>query len=1011
MSLRALGTFFSPQLGMTGLTLSLVFLICIATRVVSAGSRSNVPTLNITTYTSSLLQHEFGNYYQSKFTLGQAAYMLYTKLPTDKSKTNLTWVANQIDPQQSKNCTHSAFSDSCLSLFVQSMILKTRMKVTENDKHRVTLYSLPFGWSEFVTFLSYHGEQAINQFVQKGCFADVSLADNGKELVTRDGDCPLVSKSKSLVSVTGTSSVNCFTISWKKRFTIADCITTTGLPQMAMVVGSGAIGGAFSFISRKMLNKFQKSFEDSEAVLRNRLNGLFRTETGFRNQLSDAQSEISRLVTQVERARGAGYDAAKNDLQELHDLLKQELVMKREYFREVRDTYLKDVRAAGVEITNVEHSNKVLFRKIQDLLDRLDFARPETEQQVDYNYRQSIADDIEGCTNELFFLSSRNALHNFERPADLTQYPMKFSCDLNGDTTSEMLAQENVASLENGGKISDGDGLVKAEFKKFPDKLGGDSFKGKVESVGKFSMGSELLRGFFSFAMDLANQALLLMGVQDMINGAVEEVIQFAAKGFKEVLHALHQVSENSYKEYKSSLDLFNEWISTGEANVLCNKYWQKFRERIYQVKSDYEILLSAHQQCKIKRNYTGMEYTNCAFSYVDRVLQEDPRSKYYELANMSPKLSFKDSLVGAYLYECTKSLVLSGRDPEKIANITTAMIKLTRGSIYKAGMLLQWTASTQTKYLLVHGKGSFINNTQAVKDALHIMQNQTSYFLSTFRDYVAPPAISGYLPEFIWKTNPARPPPGATYFQVELFRKNLTSRGYLAPLVWLPVYAPPLSKVGEGNYLREDKSSPSSPFVPPLFQIRHIVNSTNVTDSSLYICAMIPCYYHMCKCTVRTDNIYGDALMKLMAMSNDQRINTGEHLTYRGNKTSRSRLSSSLSRPLGCTLTRKSNTSDEQDAYSCSVLVEYTRKSKRPARGWAGPYANKTNVKDDHGGLVPAGLPLCGKNSLDKGVKCIPGLFIRTYENNGIKFFANATYALNMAPENNTELKMLKAS
>eukprot|EP01135_Chromosphaera_perkinsii_P003835 Nk52_evm10s257 gene=Nk52_evmTU10s257 len=940
-------------------------------KAVGQGQRgSDLTMANISIYTSGE-SNSLPAYLMTKQALSQVALSIFSKLPTDKSKTNLTWIAQQVDyfNPATKKCNESAFADACVNLYSSSVMLSLY-----ND-------TLPFGWNALVTLLAYGGLDKITVFAQYGCVGSVGIARYGRDIVAvPKGMCPSMAdptydSSAMQGRKSADSNVNC----WRSPYSdMSKCIMETGLPETGLLMFVGGVTYARTKYKISVIKEDAKAEkEELEQLLNDRA-------LSFNEQMNAISNKYSKVRQEYESLEYKSSDEAlsiySRPFDESIETLNKEVWKSSKYFAKVE----RGSRKLTKMVEDLKEENIRIAEQIEQAKYDLKFLKLTRVNNDDVRYRQPSAEYIQNENHETKFFSNFEPLvvseeiyfdddekHQGDFCTGDEVYKENWAgdgniCDFNDPLSANAIVEEKLVMNEPSLDLSSA--TVAQMHSLYPSEIGNDevsapisdmtssAFGDIVDSVGVAGLG---------VGAEFLNTFLMLGMAEDMLQSGAKAVIELAGRGFNQTISSIHSIAKASYEEYKDTVDTMAHLMDEMEADVECRNAWEDLQNNIYVVQGDYGILVDAFNQCNVRKNLTGEALVNCTYSFSSTLDKAMHSATYSRIGNLNAGIGWEQSLVGTYLYSCAKFQTIKGYPPDSLAKSVTQMYQIVKKSMFKAGSLMSWIALSKTTYMAANYKGEPYNYTYLIRDSQLIRRNQTADMTCWFRDAVVPPAIYGYMPPSLW-TDYFLYPPAQTYFQINVLHKsNWTEKGYLTPLIWTPEVVAATEdrntwqRDTPSQFLAAQSNSAMRPDTPPSIQQVKLSNVTNVTDSATRICSNLPCMYRTCHCS---------------AFTTDE-----------------------------CNNCRDNPEAGLPPLCDCSLIVEFEFQAHRPARGWAGVYRNNSGQ-----GLIQDKLPLCTIGDVHESARCIPGLFMVSMKNNEIRLFANSTYQLNWVPESNYEKQKL---
>eukprot|EP01135_Chromosphaera_perkinsii_P011485 Nk52_evm10s2415 gene=Nk52_evmTU10s2415 len=997
---------------------------------------SNSPLITIFTSGSS---RDFGTFQTTQKALSQAAFMVYSSLPSDRSKTNLSWVADNLNfySPNFPNCTSSAFESSCLHLYSFALLTADDSMVFRDEKTQEVLFvDIPFTWTTFTAFLAYKGIATINHFSKYGCVNDITISLEGRDLDTLQGTsiCPPVEdelQSGPLKSDNGgrtNENVSCFSVPYGDRFT-GKCFMATFVPEIAPALVTVA-GKTIQYYRAK------KAMETEKATLLENIQSLEGRMERERDYMVEAEGLLQRKIREVdqrrtaierseeglhriERIHGRDYgimeyrrDGGYFEILDKRVKIEKGVKSMRKKARDLR--YLEKEYQSNLELVGDfygeiqrlqslrQHQGYYTYQEFVDArgelqLTTLECFRSEFENHMD-RYADQYIFHCERAYRELYALYVKNPfimlnLETFENAKE--SILLESQCDLRDRVSNDMAAEEQVEqqTVRSGSGFSKSTATVETEAEAFGEKeLGGATVKEGEEaamSLGKTVMGG--LMGFLGFGMEIWNMNMNIGMIQDSIDGAVRQINNYANVRFNHTIDLINQVSQQSYRYYQAESNEITEKLHSLEQSVSCKNAWDEFREKLSVVQTHYDRFSTALNCSRRFDNITdpsGHMYLQCEYDQVAPsgvpVVVKDFET-FRLVANMDG-FSWDQSVVGEFAQECARYSVVSEKMTGwDLGSLLTRYHDMIRNSIYRSGMLMKWASQVSTGYQFLKFNGSsYVDYSAQYNESKYIMVNQTGDFTCWFRDQIVPPAMAPFVPSSWW-TDFGLSPPSSSYFNVEILDPlDFKSKGPLAPLVWEPfVENPQLERISDAeHFIGTMDLSTSREEMKSLTQEEILFGRTrrNVKDISS---------------SSSSPNMEPPAsyLLKLNGTSNV----TDSVLTYCTTLPcfhQTCQCTGTLIAPCTCY---------EQNQCDCNVFISFNRTSAYPARGWAGAYNSS-----DANGYRPAGKQLCSSKDVSADVDCIPGVGITPPEATGsrILLFADMFTKMLIPSVDNEEFK-----
>eukprot|EP01135_Chromosphaera_perkinsii_P005836 Nk52_evm25s367 gene=Nk52_evmTU25s367 len=928
-------------------------------------SSSSSDGLNVTVYTSGGYAN-LPAYITTRTAIAQAALLVYARLPTNKTNTNLTYVAEQLDFRQeyTNYCNSSAFSDSCSSLWSMSYLLNMETG------------TLPLGWTSLVAYLAYKGVDEIYNFSLYGCTGVVSISRFGVSLQTSNVTCPSASSSSTPPSFVSSSqdysTAGCWSAPYLNGFSINCSALIYGLPEAGMVFGYGS--GSLTGLKSSMQNI--DSFTDEiDTTLRASLEtspDSFAQDGGAMQQAANSALQYQMGFTdttnsQVYQSSSAPY------AQSLAQLGGQQSFSQHQ----------SSVRAAVVDFLNTQTSaaaNDVpgtyFYSQIASMANSLGAVKQSLSEgtyrspqyfdfvlktQSSSAYASMALDIVTNCTTVMSDMESAykegdwNLLKSLEFGIQNGMVTGSSPyCNLNYSVDAALLSGQNIYNAANVSLTQSG---VTTESDTYGPNIGGDIVSPNEvdtqEDLFEIGLAASAAGGLMIELGGAATGAIagvfLAQAVVSLIvDSAVNEVIDVASQGFEETLNAINEISEMSYDEYSYTISELNDQLGDLEVDEFCQASWSTFETLQANIVVDMELMNSTYTECKLNQNLTGVDYVKCEYE-MSSTIPPEHLEYFNQLVNLNPELDWSESVIGSFVLDCSKyQAVYNGLGPTDLSSAMYSMYQTGQQAIYQSGMIMQWYYLTDTLYNAVEFNSTFVNNTDDVLSTISIMQNITSDFTSWFRDEVIPPAIAAHFPSSLW-TDFGVDPPSKTRYQIEILDSaTFESMGPITPLVWTPYT--------QSN--AEENPKAASTIKQSSLSFFEVQNSGNITESAIEYCATIPCPYQTCTCSV---------------------VN---------------------STAIEC--------ADNGELCSGTIMVEFTYQTNFPARGWAGPYSENSKTSTLIGQPSGEALRTCTDDDMDSGDLCIPGLYIQNLDGDNVQLYVNGSWGINLVPDDNYERQML---
>eukprot|EP01135_Chromosphaera_perkinsii_P000085 Nk52_evm36s24 gene=Nk52_evmTU36s24 len=906
----------------------------------TADSLVGMSPIPLKVYTTGA-SNSFEKFDLTKKGLASAATAVYTRLPSPvngtKTPANMSWVVNNLKPTLTKNCSDSDLKEACRSLWMTSILLTGTTDPT----------ILPPSWFSFVTVLAVQGADYITHFGQYGCVSNITVSRFGGALAQTLSTCPPVGQESHLnepfvPSLKDDQYDNarnsCHVANWVQDFGDG-CLGKTGLPELLAVVALAKPAMNVYRFREESYRRMKQSVEQMERQLaeENRNHGIIMGL--YEEQLAEAEAHVNAVMEeQVRLGEEEGYAESSGSRNEFRRLI-GDAVMEREGVEERR-------RAIRHQLDYEQYNSQEMSKEYDILFERYYSASATLADQCDLCFRRDRGLNEEMLEMDMAMeeLSIEEVsacsvslymtyLQKMNKPIPEQYRGGKCNLDSRIESTLQQREVSHVQEIEMA-KMGPKSSILETEAKAGMEIGSVDVEESVSKSIGDTILGT-LGMGLFDFALDFANMMLMCGQVEDTVQSSVSQLIQNANSGFNQTIEAIGNLANESYAQYKQTQSVIESDIRQLESAVECESDWATFQNSLNTIDTDMGKLHQAYSICTAQKNLTGNELVTCQNQQASNIGHKH-WDVYGGVANYGEfSQTWGQAEVGKFLLSCAKDATISGSmSPEKLAEYLESMRSLVDRTIRRAGMLLEWTANVETRYSVSIGEGKYFNNTPYVIQAEEIMINQTSDFNAWFRDQVLPPSLSGYFPDSLW-TAYGLTPPGATYFQMEILSKDdyTKSRGFLSPLVWIPedVNDRAIAAVNNGDEATVKKIS--------------LINTQNVTKDLQNYVSTLPCLNVYCEYQFYSSEDYAK-----------------------------------------CT--------EKDPCKEVNVVVTSSMSTSYPARGWAGPYANKTESDDPHP-LVTSGRKLCSSKDLETKDDCIPGVLMRNMEGSELTLFANATYML----------------
>ena len=902
-------------------------------------------TVNETWYTSGTYANK-ELYFYTKQVLTSAALKLYTRLPSNKTGLNATYMMEQINPNGplygGNWCNTSNISDVCTDLLVGTIF------VTGQNQ------TAPYLWVKFVTMLVFEGANYISHFYTYGCIGTFGVSRMGGNIVgIPDGTCPNVTSGDGvdagmLASGTGSSTgstwdevENCFRVVYDESSTTyawTNCLYANPAPYAGLTFAI-----AFTAIVRKRaksnsLSKRDENTENDNSPTEN-YNQFTEQYQGNGNDVSNPANQGSWEANSQCSSRDSVQSDAITDISRGNE----------------NENALKAMEDA--QLQEFEQNLNL------DIIEQLNFDGTGMTIQQPQLKSQEIGDDRE-IESELSSACTSTELNNNAEMAIGVSSCSDICENMSGDNIkSDAIQSETYASNDDVVQTftSSNPGLGEVDTSSplntndaASDILGSDFTE---EAIGE---------NWFDFASVPLNFFMLFSLVDTTVSAGMAQLDSYLEQGFAETMSALQQLSTQMQEEFHSTIDDIDQEINSMDANLDCYNAWVAFRSDLETIDNDYQAMIQNYQTCKVNTNYTGSNYFQCEFDNWQGTVGDTNWQSYTTVGNPS-NTAWEDTEVGQYMYECARFKVISGATPQEVASYLTQTYSLASEAIRKAGNLYRYTAAVLTGYNKYTLNNTHIDYNQQMSDGYYMSINQTASFGQWFLYDLAPPAVTGYLNSSIY-TDLGYAGAAYQYKHVQMLNSSTyESMGYLTPSLWLPVTS---SYQAQGHVV-QGKSIPHTPGTiseessgdPPSLQFMTVTNITNLTYATYQVCSMQNCYHTECECQVTTTEPC-----------------TLEYVTMNGNTTAN---------------------------YTCQFEVLYSYQTTYPARGWVGLYSNDTSVDERY---VAEGMPLCTPNDVNPGDNCISGVIMQMNDNNQVKLWANNTFSMQIPNNTQWEYQQLLA-
>ena len=792
-------------------------------------------TADITWYSTGA-SHSKEAFFLTKQVLSTTALKIYSRLPSNKTGLNVTFLVNSITPSAHNSyCNTSKIRDACEDILEATLIVTKQFKV------------VPSWWTHVVAALTLSDSAHIRHFYLYGCIGNISISQSGIGIMSISSEsCPAVEKvhHESLLKESKTMSYsskqlgnvwNCF----DNTLSAGSCVLENPTIYIAGgLVMTGILGGFAYRRYTQLKAREENAYREIERALEQKMAAAKGRIRDITSEISEADAELNNLYEDLEGditdcpAYRRGFmqgeldgRASMDQMQELIDALDDKLFK-----------FPKQLSEMSTRGSLLKNFNQELSDRVEDLTKISEDVSKYGAEEVGEDMGKIAETDEVGCFDDAIWIES------MQSPIEEVQLgALKCESDM------ESMSGEGVVrdSMAGDPKLVTNQEVVDNFVDKIPE-LG--DLKGKAatmetddvisKSMGEM-VGSQMLIGIGMEALgSFLNTFLMFMVVQDMIEEAVKAIIHVLQKGFQAVGKALSNLAEQEVEQYKSTIQNMEKKIEEMVANLECADAWIDFREKLYMIYEDYKTMSGNLHQCKTVNNFTKSDYFNCEWQKV-HYLQTRNWPVYQELGNTN-KDAWEKSLAGKFVIECSKSTVISGTEPVEAAHRMAYFHDLAVSAISRAGTLYRWTASILMGHSFYYGSG-FLNFTSQVNTGYFITTNQSRSFTAWFTEYVIPPAIAGYVRPTFW-TFQNRTPPAMRYMNMKLIdMSTLNSSGYIQPLVWLPGV-----KTGENMYKAKPQSSGG-----PIHAFYSVTarNVTNATESAYGVCQSLLCFERTCEC------------------------------------------------------------------------------------------------------------------------------------------------------------------
>ena len=908
-------------------------------------------TVNETWYTSGTYANK-ELYFYTKQVLTSAALKLYTRLPSNKTGLNATYMMEQINPNGplygGNWCNTSNISDVCTDLLVGTIF------VTGQNQ------TAPYLWVEFVTMLVFEGANYISHFYTYGCIGTFGVSRMGGNIVgIPDGTCPNVTSGDGvdagmLASGTGSSTgstwdevENCFRVVYDESSTTyawTNCLYANPAPYagLAFAIAAVAVYKTRNGINQNNGNGNGEDFGGDDTNYQNfasRYRSTVDRPTDNNNQgtwdsnsQSDTKTDVNNdVVADASRSKQFAQNELNTDMDQFSTSSNQQATNQISYISNDGQQITVPPNMAGSRQsidTDDVYDDFYNERIILDYCDEFGATKVSVPQLLKVSSCSEACENMSGDNIKSDAIQSETYASN----DDVVQTFTSSNPGLGEVDTSSPLNTNDAAS----------------------DILGSDFTE---EAIGE---------NWFDFASVPLNFFMLFSLVDTTVSAGMAQLDSYLEQGFAETMSALQQLSTQMQEEFHSTIDDIDQEINSMDANLDCYNAWVAFRSDLETIDNDYQAMIQNYQTCKVNTNYTGSNYFQCEFDNWQGAVGDTNWQSYTTVGNPS-NTAWEDTEVGQYMYECARFKVISGATPQEVASYLTQTYSLASEAIRKAGNLYRYTAAVLTGYNKYTLNNTHIDYNQQMSDGYYMSINQTASFGQWFLYDLAPPAVTGYLNSSIY-TDLGYAGAAYQYKHVQMLNSSTyESMGYLTPSLWLPVTS---SYQAQGHVV-QGKSIPHTPGTiseessgdPPSLQFMTVTNITNLTYATYQVCSMQNCYHTECECQVTTTEPC-----------------TLEYVTMNGNTSAN---------------------------YTCQFEVLYSYQTTYPARGWVGLYSNDTSVDERY---VAEGMPLCTPNDVNPGDNCISGVIMQMNDNNQVKLWANNTFSMQIPNNTQWEYQQLLA-
>eukprot|EP01135_Chromosphaera_perkinsii_P000084 Nk52_evm35s24 gene=Nk52_evmTU35s24 len=899
-----------------------------------------------------------GRFLLGKQTLAHAALKMRTRLPSNTTGYNATYIVNQITPVKTKMCNESALADVCNDLLLYFVMASGDVSG-----------ELPFLYPELLLILATSSVDIIGKFAQYGCIDGFALDKVGLAVtMIPDGVCPVKFSSDSLSKLkndVGEDQGSCWS---SKTWFSSQCSAANPLNYIGQFVGSLALGGGIIYFFYKSQVAQEK---DLQEVIQEQLraNGQLREEQVRLIQLEIRQFELKAenpFIKRNYRNRGVekGRQQGAEDLRSLRTALAEKN-------QELEDASIA-LRNEEFMLEENEVTNKELFGYLQRAFSGVEdivkvaeqgffpaTSMSELESKVD-----SALENARTClTGEL--LTFAKLTGGGENCPDFEE--------IRGNMGQEAVITDRMVDAE--GKLPSSNAEID-EVATISDELSGLSGReaelvtaDAAAELSGLEIGSMILGNVIGVVAGFANMFIMMGLVTDLVQGAVREINSALDKGFNETALALQDLQKQQEQEFASTISFLDSRINELKASLECHDAWTSLQESAHIISSDYNQFTNTHNHCKISQNFTGAEYYYCYYENLKDIYADHDQT-YTLVGNMAEdgSVPWEKSVVGRYLYECTKFHVIKGYEPSLVAQFIDQSYLLTSTMVRQAGSLYRWSASWRDGYEEHFKQGTSGAYKQQMSDGYFISVNRTTDLASWLVGSVVPPALGGMLSYSLYRDAKAMPE-SHTYHHVEVINMtSFQSEGHIVPSIWLPSDSDRVTE-SKGSFLYEngrnmdytnvsESSDIDSYFNDyPKLQKLSMANVTNLTASVQKVAQSFGCSSHLCT----------------------------------------TKAISSPSQCTGCT----------DAGCICDVLVTRDTTLNYPARGWASVY--NPDSSDRENTILPTGLTPCtSKESQSNTTQCLSGMLIQNLDNDRLLLWGNASHALHWPAKNSWERKKL---